>query len=104
MADLAELHRLNAEATQKIIAKRLCNLMDDEWKLGRGLYMEVAKEILVSIEFPELLAKAEAHDALVAAMQDASRIMENPNNYAHAFRSVRTVIHDVLVKLGGRYE
>lgn len=38
------------EELQTAIAKRLCVLMDDQWKLGRTLYMAEAAEIMKLVE------------------------------------------------------
>lgn len=56
---IAELRRLDAEEIQEKVARHLCKLMGDEWKLGSKLYMSTAKEILDDIALPELLKALE---------------------------------------------
>lgn len=45
-----------ATSVQEVVARHLCALMDDEWRLGRKLYMSTAAEILADIAYDDLLS------------------------------------------------
>lgn len=56
----------NAHTPQERVARKLCELMDDEWELGRNLYMDKAEGILSDVGFHEMRdALREAHKIIV---------------------------------------
>lgn len=45
---------MSGKIAQERVARRLCILMDDDWSLGKKLYMTTAAEILADIGHYEL--------------------------------------------------
>jgi hypothetical protein len=55
--------------TKELIARHLCHFMDDEWALGRKLYMAEAEAILDIISYQRLIDALAMADDLLSSVE-----------------------------------